>query len=207
MWVQLVTMQHVADHGKTVTRHPGDWVDVGKQQALAWVAAGEAKVIGNASKELFADCGILTTEPTPATFGPVPVAIDRTLMAMLYPKTFVWDGHAKLPPPMLAVGFALLDTWEAAIPLKSYTELAATTGSDADRAATASVVKELRVLLYEPGAMFLRKCDATLALLERWKCERERGGNKYLAFLRALYATPLLVCALPTTWLGKGEPE
>ncbi|MFA5054054.1 MAG: hypothetical protein WC565_08340, partial [Parcubacteria group bacterium] len=127
--------------------------------------------------------------------------------ALLYPKNMIWDGKTKMPPHLLAVGFNLLETWEAAIPLLSYETLAASVGTDADRQATLAAVRDLRVLLYEPGAMFLRKCDATLALLERWKCERDKGGNKYLAFLRALYATPLLVCALPTTWLGKGEPE
>ncbi|MFA5053530.1 MAG: hypothetical protein WC565_05705, partial [Parcubacteria group bacterium] len=63
MWVQLVTIQHIADHGRTVARYPGDWVDVGKQTALAWVASGQAKAIGAANKELFNDCGILVREP------------------------------------------------------------------------------------------------------------------------------------------------
>jgi len=207
MWVQLASGQQLCIKGRLTMFQPGDWVDVGKQTALAWVASGQAKVIGAASQELFADCGILAREPAPSMFGPVPVTVDRTLLAMLYPKTFVWDGHVKLPPPMLAVGFALLDKWEAAIPLKSYTDLAASVGNDADRAATLAAVRDARVLLYEPGAMFLRQCDATRLLLERWKAEREKGGNGYLAFLRALYATPLLICALPTTWTGARESE
>jgi hypothetical protein len=205
MWVQLVTVQYVADHGRTVARHPGDWVEVGKQQALAWVASGQAKAIGAASKELFTDCGILVKEPAPTLFGPVPMTIDRLQTALLYPKNMLWDGKTKMPPHLLAVGFNLLETWEAAIPLLSYETLAANVGSDSDRAKTASVVKDLRVLLYEPGVMFLRDCPACHELLERWAHERD-GGNAHLAFLRALYATPLTVCALPTTWIGAGEP-
>lgn len=205
MWVQLVTAQYIADHGRTVARHPGDWVEVGKQQALAWVASGQAKAIGAASKELFNDCGILVREPAPSLYGPVPMTIDRLQTALLYPKNMLWDGKTKMPPHLLAVGFNLLETWEAAIPLLSYEQLAANIGNDADRAATLASVRDLRVLLYEPGIMFLRDCDACHHLLDRWKAERS-GGNAYLAFLRALYATPLLVCALPTTWTGKGEP-
>jgi hypothetical protein len=207
MWVQLVCAQHIYEAGKIVTRHPGDWVDVGKQTALSWVASGQAKAIGAASAELFVDCGILTSAAGPSLYGPVPVTVDRTLCALLYPKTFIWDGRAKCPPHMLAVGYNLLETWEAAIPLLSYERLAAGVGTDADRARTAAVVHDLRVLLYEPGAMFLRRNDATCELLKRWKAEREKGGDPHLAFLRALYATPLLVCALPTTWIGKGEPQ
>ncbi|MFA5054233.1 MAG: hypothetical protein WC565_09255, partial [Parcubacteria group bacterium] len=185
---------------------PGDWVDVGKQTALAWVASGQAKAIGAANKELFNDCGILVREPAPSFYGPVPMTIDRLQTALLYPKNMIWDGKTKMPPHLLAVGFNLLETWEAAIPLLSYEQLAASVGADADRQATLAAVRDLRVLLYEPGLMFLRDCPACHQLLERWKAERN-GGDAHLAFLRALYATPLLVCALPTTWLGKGEPE
>lgn len=207
MWVQLLCSQHIAEAGKTVLRHAGDWVDVGKQTALSWVASGQAKAIGKASAELFRDCGILAAQPAPAMYGPVPVTIDKTLTALLYPKNLLWDGRTKLPPHLLPVGFNLLERWEAAIPLLSYETLAAGVGNDSDRARTAGVVHDLRVLLYEPGAMFLRKSDATRELLARWKVEREHGGDKRHAFLRALYATPLLVCALPTTWIGQGEPQ
>lgn len=38
MWVQLLSIQYVDDHGQQVKRHPGDWVQVGKQQAKRWIA-------------------------------------------------------------------------------------------------------------------------------------------------------------------------
>jgi len=207
MWVQLLTTQHLVEKGRQVTYHPGDWVEVGRQAALAWVAAGQAKVVGEASKELFANCGILVREPAPARFGMAPVTLDRDPRSLLYPKNLLWDGRAKLPPPFLAIGFGLLNTWEAAVPLLSYEQLAASVGDEAERALTLAAVRDLRVLLYEPGVLFLRQCDAAVALLDRWAEERAQGRNRHLAFLRALYRTPLTVCALPTTWTGQKEPE
>lgn len=42
MWIQLRVIKHIEVLGKMTTYHPGDWVDVGKQQALAWARSGEA---------------------------------------------------------------------------------------------------------------------------------------------------------------------
>jgi hypothetical protein len=37
-----------------------------------------------------------------------------------------------------------------------------------------------------------------------WAEEQRDGGDKRLAFLRALYRNPMLVLALPPTWLEPG---
>ena len=42
MWVKLKVRKNVEIQGKMKSFSPGDWIDVGKQTALQWIAAGEA---------------------------------------------------------------------------------------------------------------------------------------------------------------------
>jgi hypothetical protein len=94
----------------------------------------------------------------------------------------------------------MLDTFDLAVPLFSYTELACHVGDDLDRAITQEVVHDLRVPLYDTRMIFLRKSQETEILIKRFESERESGKDIRLAFLRALYKTPLTVLALPITW-------
>lgn len=42
VWVRLTSMQYVDENGQQKKKNPGDWVDVSKHQARAWVSQGQA---------------------------------------------------------------------------------------------------------------------------------------------------------------------
>jgi len=72
---------------------------------------------------------------------------------------------------LMANGFQLLERWQMAAPLWSYTELACHIGSEADRAQTKAIIRDLRVPVYDVRAVFVRKCDETAEVLRQWKAE------------------------------------
>lgn len=117
----------------------------------------------------------------------------------VFEQQVIWDGKTSLKPARIEKGLALLKVWEMAVPLYD-TLLAARIGEEADRKRTQDMIGELRIPTYEPGAVFIRKTEATIEFLLRWREEQQFGDNR-LAFLRALYATPLLILPLPSNWL------
>lgn len=208
MYVQLLTGKTIETRGVAKQYHPGDYIDVGRHDAALWIAAGEARVWDQRQlAELTAGCGVVVT----STEGNgVKLCEQRGYMAQTgeptiipYAKTLFW--HPSLTPQyhLWPQGFRLLDTWELAVPVWDYDTLARDVGTPQDRARTQETVHDLRCLMYDPRLIFMRACEATRALLACWQIERQAGGDEKLAFLRALYATPLLVCHLPVTWVGK----
>ena len=217
MWVQLTSIQYVADHGVQKTCYPGDWVDVGKQQALLWVSQGSATLPdqGKYSRLVVgAGAGVLVVSQgdrdqvraaAEEMLSPYPnLAINVSpAPALPFEQTAIWDLSVRLRPELIPIGLALLDKWQAAAPIFDYSRLASHEGDVADRQKTAAVLPDLRVPLYETGLMFVRRDADTERLFEKWAKEREDGGDARHAFLRALYTTPLLFLALPITWTGK----
>ena len=211
MWVQLRTIQYIDEHGRQVTRYPGDWVNVGKQLAQLWLSRGDAIVpSGDGYKELAVSkgAGALYRSDDPGAFELARAALGQFAsdlevtvgnIGLPYKRTMLWSHGFKLRRELVPIGLSLLETWEIAVPLFDYKVLAANVGSEAERERTKAVVRDLRIPLYDTRLMFVRKCDPTVLLFERWQAEREHGDER-LAFLRALYATPLLVLALPVTW-------
>ena len=91
-----------------------------------------------------------------------------------------------------------LDAWW------KYDELASRFGSNEERDRTEEIIHDLRVMVYDPRCLFIKRCTDTEHLIEMWAAERGQGSHK-LAFLRALYIVKPLICALPISWGGMGE--
>ena len=101
--------------------------------------------------------------------------------------------------------FLLTQRWQqSSIDSKpSSLKLACHEGEQADRDATAEVMADLRVPLYSKDLVYVRQCERSEELVDRWKTERGGNGDWRHAFLRALYEVKPLILALPTTWIWK----
>lgn len=197
MWVRLKSIQYVSENGRQVTKYPGEWVNVGRQQATAWLATGQADRPDMPDLQAMPGCGVVLppgVKPTGMAGIEVSYAEEPCLE---YPRTLLWSG-VNFRGDLLGVGFTLLDTWEVAAPILSYTRLARDVGDEEDREQTRRTVRDLRVPVYDTRLLFLRRCYATRRLMDAW---REEQGDRSLAFLRALYQVKPLICALPTTWV------
>lgn len=197
MWVRLLSLQYVSENGKTITKRPGEWVKVGKQQATSWLATGQADRPDMPNLDALPGCGVVLTGGSRSMplSGLEVVSVD--VPCLEFARTFLWSG-INFRGDLLAAGFQALDAWELAVPLLSYEKLARDVGSDGDRQRTEKLVRDLRVPLYDVRLIFVRRCAVTRRFLDAWLAEE---GDRSLAFLRALYRVKPLVLALPTTWV------
>jgi len=127
-----------------------------------------------------------------------PFAFDKTLFA---------EPGVLMPWDLLPAAWNFLARWDAAIPLWRYGMTANDIGAKEEREATQTIVRDLRVLLHSWELLFVRKNEAGCALVETWKHEFSTGGDKRLAFLRALYHVKPRLCVLPTSWLANVRTE
>lgn len=197
MWVRLLSIQYVSENGRLITKHPGEWIRVGRQQATSWLATGEADRPDMPDLDALPGCGVVLTggSPSVSLSGLEMVKADKPRLE--FARTLLWSG-INFRGDLLAAGFRALDAWELAVPLLSYETLARDVGSDEDRGQTEKLVRDLRVPLYDVRLMFVRRCAATRRLLDAWLAEE---GDRSLSFLRVLYKVKPLVLALPTTWV------
>lgn len=211
MWVRLKSVQRIDRQGKLRTYHPGDWVDVGKQTAMLWMSRGDAEIpsfkrdtykIGEAGVIIR---GAESTEPYQAHFDVTKLTLTLIVGEpyLAFDKTMIWHPKAPLRSELIAPGFGFLDTWEIAMPLYSYDELAIHIGNEKDRAKTQAVVRDLRIPLYDTRLIFVRHCENTQRLFKIWGDENEAGDDERLAFMRAYYQVKPLMLALPITWVNE----
>lgn len=207
-WVQLLQTKHLSVHGTQKRFMPGDWVEVGKQIAMQWIADGSAR-IPNALRAglLVAGSGVGMWGGAVESYERLP-EIDYTellpeRMALPYHLTCLWQPGVRLSAELLAAGFQLLQTWQIAVPLWNYDELAQDVGKEAGRERTKAVVHDLRIPVYDVRLMFVRRCPETEQLMEQWTVERQSGDHDQLTFLRALYLVKPLILPLPMTWTQK----
>lgn len=197
MWVRLQSTQYISDRGKQLMKFPGEWVNVGKQQAMSWLATGEADRPDMPDLQALPGCGVVLLG-SPATKPPGGLErVSSDEPRLEFARTLIWSG-VNFRGDLLGIGFSLLDTWELAVPLLSYETLARDLGDESERERTRAVIRDLRVPVYDVRLMFLRRCHATRELLDEWAGE---AGDRTLAFARALYRVKPLVLALPATWV------
>jgi len=212
-WVQLKTPKIVFEGGTGTHYLAGDWVETGKMQAKQWLADGSAEVPrSDIKKEIIADldnCGIVVYR---GDAGQVSSHVHSHFpglsvvggdLRLEFPQTLLYDSACPLRLDLSVVGFHRLTTgWQIAAPLWNYQQLARDVGNEGERACTKSVIHDLRVPIYDTRLVYVRRCPQTTSFLELWKSERQSGDDK-LAFMRALYQSRLVICALPTTWKGR----
>jgi len=185
--------------------HAGDWVQVGGHLASTWLADGTARTISTESTLLLEGCGVVVRgngqQAQRLRYQGISYKAigDGDFTALPYPKTLIWHPSAALRFELLPAGFHLLDKWEAAIPMAGVDTLALHVGNEAEREQTKAVVHDLRVPVFDPRLIFVKRCPVGRALM---KAFAKGQGNAELALLRAIYQVKPMMCALPTTWVG-----
>ena len=216
MWVRLLKAKALERAGKMHTFQPGDWYECGKAQAQVWIANGEAQAPGQNELKAFVgdvNMGILVIgNGQAATLGldelSAKLSIEMADRPILpWDRTLIWNPAVVLQQRLVPTGFSLLETWDVAMPLWNYDELAANVGTAEERELTLAITHDLRVPLYDTRLLFVRRNERTIALLARWTEERQKGDDMRLSFLRALGRGPLNIMPLPVTWTGQQVME
>jgi len=127
--------------------------------------------------------------------------------ALPFEKTLIVQAGTRVPWDMLPAAWHFLERWDAAVPLWRYGMTAAGVGTAEERAATEVVVRDLRVLLHSVELVFVRRNEAGQALVEAWRRECAPGGDKRLAFLRAVHLVKPRLCVLPISWLAEVQQQ
>lgn len=205
MWVQLTSNQQITVQGQPRHFHPGDWVEVGKQQAQLWLARGEATIPAMQAGELVAgNLGVIV----PSNLVPARehlkmygehMPVEEAPPCLPFERTVIWNTSAKVDAGLFAVGLALLDKWEIAVPLWDYNVLAQGIGTEEERAATKAIIRDLRVPVYDIRLIFAKRTPDTERLIKAWSDE---PGERRLAFMRTLYRVKPFILALPCSWTG-----
>ncbi|MFA5377693.1 MAG: hypothetical protein WC455_18225 [Dehalococcoidia bacterium] len=217
MFVRLNCNQNIVSKGVMHQYKKGDWVDVGRQWAQQWIAAGIATMLDTTSidgKPLEPTAGILVRgsishemreQITKATNLQWAFVGDSGLIGWLpFTETLIYQATFMLRLDLLITGFNLLKKWQVAIPLWDYETLAANVGTELDREATKAVIRDLRVPLRDTRLIFVRRCGDTRRLLELWREGCAPENDERLAWMRAMYTVKPLVCDLPASWTGRG---
>lgn len=121
--------------------------------------------------------------------------------ALVYDKTLITTPKTRIPWELLPAAWGLLDKWDAAVPLWRYDATAESIGTVGEREETRLIIRDIRVLLHSYELLFVRRNEVGQALVDTWIRECSSGGDKRLAFLRALYHVKPRLCVLPTSWL------
>lgn len=219
VWVQLTTSKILPDeHGHMQRYEPGEWVEVPKQMARLWVASNQAQILRNdirAKIVSLASCGIVITggdaeigrEFIQSRLGD-QIEVQEGPPSIPYPQTLLWHTDTPFRTELMMVGFHRLTTgWQVAAPIWRYRKLAQSVGTAEEREITQAIVHDLRVPMYDPGLVYIRRCPQSQELIDCWMAERERGDSDKLAFLRAFYQTKPILCALPVTWIAGSSVE
>lgn len=209
VWLQLTKPKRISIDGKSTDRYPGDWVQVGRQTANAWIAEGSAVVPypqAMQAEEPAGTAGVMVFWGD-ASYDEIKVEWDAKsrVWELRWEKTCFWDTRASTPRHLLAAGFHFLNKWQVVAPLWDYRELAMNEGTEEERERTRAVIRDLRVPMYDTRLIFMRRCPETRSMLEIWDAE-SNGKMDRLAFLRALYRIKPLTLALPVTWTGQWAP-
>ena len=215
MWVRLKVVKQIDVRGTPTKKYPGDWVDIGKQQALLWLSVGDAEIPDMVSHNFdFSECAAHIVENFQKAQSRI-VPIYENLKVIDNPiyeyqqrnKAMYWNPKAFLRVELLPIGFSFLDKWDIACPLYNYDALALGEGTPEEQERTKDVIHDLRVLMYDTRLIFARKCDETKEVFKLWRDDVNNGDNDRLAFLRAMYKVKPLMLALPSTWTDKDAPR
>jgi len=211
VWVQATGIFDYEKDGVMYIARPGDWAQIGKQDARRLLAEGKCTIHKTNTRDVvqnLADCAVALRGEN--------LDKARTIVTQRYPsmpivsgssfhsrRMLFWDASAKVKQELIMVGLGLLlKGWHVAAPLRDYDILARDIGSDEDRWHTQQLLYDLRIPVYDSRLIFARRSPTTIELLKSWSKEKEISGNEDLAFLRALQRVKPLINALPPFWIG-----
>jgi hypothetical protein len=215
-FVRVTAVKHIRRAGIQTTYHRGDWINVGKQTALSWLADGTAEIPGpdptkmEVVKELIGPgCGVRVlgkgAGPWPSQgFGNCLKALKFSVgaLALPYPYTMIWTPTVRITPQQVLIGFSQIVSregklsWEMVARLAGH-HLARDVGTKEEQAKTKVLIGDLRIPVYDTGVLWVRKTVKTESLIRRWARAIAAGENEAHSFLRALYVEGILLCTLP----------
>jgi hypothetical protein len=215
MWIRLNATKNIVVHGTMTHYKKGDWVNVGKQMAREWIAAGDAFTVdpeqmgtAEVSTSGIAIRGHLAEEQRSKleqVAGLKLAFFENDWTPQLpFTETMIWSTQLDLRLDLIMTGFNLLKKgWQVVVPLYDYTTLAKDIGTPADRDATQAVIRDLRVPVRDTRLMFVRRCDDTRRMMTVWGEALKTGCEERLAYMQAVYTVKPLVCDVPASWAGR----
>lgn len=216
VWVRAVGILYVEEGGRLAAKHPGEWAEVSKHQARAWIASGQAEIPKTNIRDEVQEydvCGILIRSDETENLMMLGDLVDKLrisydIPSVPFPYTVLWKPPARINPRAIEVGFSRLQSfeetdaerWEMLGMLASDTMLARDIGSDEERAKTDELIGDLRLPVYDTGLLWIRQTPATGYVMRVWANELAHGADEQHSFLRAIYSTRILLCTLPPQW-------
>ena len=192
MQIELLKDRRIERNGQMHLYKKHTVVNIGRMDAERLIASGEAKLTETfeaVARDLPPDTGIVAL----ADFGDLatqlpgfPIRDGSSSLPTELPYNFALllsggpqfvSGDHGFRRDFLRVGFRFIEHWQMAVPLWSYTELACHIGTETDREKTKAVIRDLRVPVYDPRVVFMRKCEDTERFLRTWKDERASGDE------------------------------
>ena len=216
VWVRALGGFFYSEDGQQKQARPGDWVEVGKHRARQLLAEGTAEIPEphrRAEAQELDRCGVVVRGgemPGPAYFGVLRHQAGEP--ALPYEYTVIWEPSLQVPLQGIEAGLMRLmsaelfpdgDSWEALATLVSLTTLAGDVGSKGEQCKTEVVVGDLRLPVYDPRLLWIRKTPATEKLIDLWASELIKGSDEQHSFLRSLYSSRIMMCTLPPGWQNK----
>lgn len=208
MWVKL-RVSKVVNH---VKRGIGDWVEVGTDLALKWIAAEHAETLNIDSIFQADDIGIVYPPSPKAPMIPYKnIRIKEGGISPLFKRNLFINAPYSITdrdsPDLLknagrlAILFDLLNLWDVVLIFASF-ETNASMVASAEHRRTEAIIHDLRVPFYQSCAIGIRDSEAGREFCSAWSAERAHGT--ILAPLRAFYQVKPLGYFLPPSW-GKKE--
>lgn len=222
-YVVLRVIKRISDHGKMVTYHPGDSINVGKQTAEEWILDGSAydpygQVVNEKYTASIAEKGSQYGVRLLEEEGSVADSALSGLVGKMqvsygppecpYPYTFIWKTNKPVSMQLVRYGFLRIDlenppeeSWEMAAMLVGLDkELSDVPADERTRKASLEIIGDLGVPVYEPRAIWCRDTDNVKKLLTEFSEQLDSGVQGHHAFMRALYKNPVSLCTLPKDW-------
>lgn len=200
MWVQLLKVRQVERNGVPTMYQIGDWVEIGKHDALMWIADGAAVVGPRAQHALMPNCGVCAIgNEIPYQVMGLPITC-KSIPTITHPKTLVLAPPGKLKLGFVPLGFYHLAKFDVCVPLWDLRTMASEIGMADDQARTKAVLPDLRVPIYDTRLLWIRDSVEGRTFISAWNAE---PGERRLAFLRTLFTHPLKILALPPMWGGR----
>lgn len=214
VWVRALGTVFYEEKGRQEQALPGDWIQIGKHQARAWLVQGVVEIPEPHRRAEIQDLDrggvvVRADEMPDVAFGLLRHALGKP--SLPYDYTILWEPSLPVTIQALEMGLMRLsgaelapkDSWEALATLVSLTLLASDVGSPGEQCKTEEVVGDLRLPVYDTRLLWIRKTPATENLIAMWASELAKGSDEQHSFLRSLYSSRIMMCTLPPGWQDK----
>ena len=193
---------------------PGDWFECHNQELaeLLQQRKVEASALDVRANFENMDAGVLTIghDAPEDMFNKYGLEVRRgNRLELPWERTMLWRSGIRLTVEAIVLGLMRIDAddpdlaWEMAAMLDGKSRLAKDIGTDADKARTLEVLGDLRLPVYEIGALWVRCTEMTEKVLRLWGAEVDAGAEERHAFVRTIYSCRVKLCTLPANWIGQ----